>query len=106
MEEPKISNPAAFTQTMRMIRRRRMYFFATIITYMPAMWLANLISPTLRSVAIAFGIWVVILFCTALYSALARCPRCGQYFHMHGMSLMYLRRCLHCQLHITANKAE
>jgi len=104
-EEPKILDPAAFATAMRLIRRRRKYFFATIISYMPAMWLANKISPTLRSMAIAFSLWVVFLFVAALYSALARCPRCGQYFHMHGMSLMYLRRCLHCQLHITADKA-
>lgn len=106
MEEPKTPDPATFAPAMRMIRRRRKYFFAAIIFYMPAMWVANRISPTLRSMAIAFAIWVVILFITALYSALARCPRCGQYFHMNGMSLMYLRRCLHCQLHITAEKAE
>lgn len=105
MEEPKPSDPAVFIPAMRLIRRRRKYFFATIIGYMPAMWLANKISPTFRSVAITFGVWVVILFATALYSALARCPRCGHYFHMHGMTLMYLRRCLHCQLHVTADKA-
>ena len=106
MEESAIIDPATFAPAMRLIRRRRKYFFATIIGYMPAMWLANKISPTFRSVAITFAIWVVILFITALYSALARCPRCGQYFHMHGMSLMYLRRCLHCQLHVTAKTAE
>lgn len=90
----------AFQRAMALVRRRRKYFFATIIAYMPLMWLANKISPTFRSMAIAFGIWVVILFATALFSALARCPRCGNYFHMHGMTLMYLRRCLHCQLSI------
>jgi hypothetical protein len=33
--------------------------------------------------------------------ALSKCPRCGNYFHMHGMSLLILRKCLHCQLHIS-----
>ena len=105
MEEPTISDPVIFGRGMRLIRRRRKYFFATIIGYMPAMYLINKLSPTFRTMAIAFGVWVLILFATALYSALARCPRCGQYFHMHGMSLMYLRRCLHCQTHVTADKA-
>ncbi|MDD2308563.1 MAG: hypothetical protein PHH91_03180 [Desulfuromonadaceae bacterium] len=106
MEEPTKTDPASFSAAMSRIRRRRKYFFATIICYMPAMWLASKISPTFRSVAITFGLWVVVLFVTALYSALVRCPRCGQYFHMHGMSLMYFRRCLHCHLHITADTAE
>ena len=104
MEEPKTFDPATFASSMRLIRRRRKYFFATIIGYLPVMLLANKISPTIRSMATTFGIWVVILFITALYSALARCPRCGNYFHMHGMSLLYLRRCLHCHLHITEGK--
>lgn len=106
MEESKTFDPATFAPSMRLIRRRRKYFFATIIAYLPAMLLVNKISPAFRSMAITFGIWFVILFITALYSALARCPRCGNYFHMHGMSLLYLRRCLHCQLHITADKTS
>ncbi|MGE0917349.1 hypothetical protein [Trichlorobacter lovleyi] len=100
---PNQSDPVAFRQAMDLIRRRRKYFFATIILYMPLMWVSNKISPTFRSMAITFGIWVVVLFITALYSALARCPRCGHYFHMNGMSLLYLRRCLHCQNHINAS---
>ncbi len=106
MEEMPLSDPTAFGPAMRLIRRRRKYFFATIIAYMPAMWLVNRMFPTFRSMAITFALWVAFLFITALYSAVARCPRCGQYFHMNGMSLLYLRRCLHCQLHITANRAE
>ena len=37
---------------------------------------------------------------------LPRCPRCGNYFHVNGMMLLYLRRCLHCQLHINADTAD
>jgi hypothetical protein len=35
---------------------------------------------------------------------LSKCPRCGNYFHLHGMTLLILRKCLHCQLHINADK--
>ena len=106
MEESKTFDPVTFAPAMRLIRRRRKYFFATILIYLPAMLLADKVSPTFRSMAITFGIWVVVLFITALFSALARCPRCGNYFHMHGMSLLYLRRCLHCQLHVTADRTS
>jgi len=97
---------SAFGPALNLIRRRRKYFFGTVLVYMPAMWAVNQISPTYRSMGIAIGVWVVVLFTTALLSAVTRCPRCGNYFHVHGMTLLYLRKCLHCQLHINADKLK
>jgi len=88
---------------LSLVRRRRWYFFGTIIVYMPAMWAVQKISPTYSSMGIAIGIWIAVLFVTTLLSAITRCPRCGNYFHLHGMTLLYLRRCLHCQLHISGD---
>ncbi len=107
MEQTAVSenlpqDTAAFDSVMRILKFRRKLFFLTVILYMPFMWAVNTVTPGLRSMSIAFACWVVVLFITALYSAVAKCPRCGHYFHMHGMSLLYLRRCLHCQLHVTA----
>lgn len=93
-------DPIAFQQGMALIRRRRKWFFATIIVYIPLMWLSSKFFPSFRGMATTFALWVLVMFITALYSALACCPRCGNYFHMHGMTLLYLRRCLHCQLSI------
>ncbi len=98
----KLADPVAFERGMASVRRRRKYFFGVVIGYMPLMWLVHKLSPSFQSMAITFSAWVVILFLTALYSALVRCPRCGNYFHMNGMSLLYLRRCLHCQLPVNA----
>ncbi len=98
--------PSTLKRGLDIIRNRRLFFFGTVIAYMPFMWVVHKISPSFRSLAIAFGVWVLVLFLTALYSAVARCPRCGQYFHMNGMSLLYLRRCLHCQLHVNADKIK
>lgn len=95
---------SSFRPALNLIRRRRKYFFATIAAYLPAMWAINKLSPTYRSFGIGIGVWVVVLFTTALMSAVTRCPRCGNYFHVHGMTLLYLRKCLHCQLHINADK--
>lgn len=92
-----------FGPAMSLIRRRRKYFFATVILYMPAMWVVQYNAP--KSIFLAIGIWIVILFTTALLSAVTKCPRCGNYFHVHGPTFLYLRRCLHCQLHINADKA-
>lgn len=83
----------------QLLRRRKM-FYAIVILYLPLMWLTNRISPTMNSMVMAFIVWMALLFLITLYAALARCPRCGHYFHMHGMTLLFLRRCLHCQLHV------
>ena len=91
---------------LSLIRRRRKYFFGTIIVYMPAMWAVQKISPKYTSIAIAIGVWIAVLFVTTLMSAITRCPRCGNYFHVNGLTLLYLRKCLHCQLHITADRKK
>ncbi len=94
------------TSGLKQIRRRRQYFWATVILYMPLMLVANQISPTLRCMAITFCVWVLLLFAVTMYLALARCPVCGQYFHLRGMSFLPVRRCMHCQLHINDDKAK
>lgn len=88
------------------IRRRRRIFFGVVLIYVPAVWVIHGISPTNKTMFTTIGIWVVLLLITCLMSAAARCPRCGNYFHVHGMSMLYLRRCLHCQLHINADKGK
>lgn len=104
--ESSVDEQARFVAVMAALRRRRKLFFAVVIGYMPFMWISNKFYPSFRGMAITFGIWFIVLFLTAFYSALARCPGCGQYFHMHGMSLLYMRRCLHCQLHISSKRKE
>ncbi len=104
MDEKPTPDPAEFGPGLRIVRRRRWYLWVVILVYVPAMWLTLKVSPTYHTVEIVFAAWFVILFAVATYSALARCPRCGNYFHMHGMTLLYLRKCLHCQLHVCADK--
>lgn len=104
MDDTRPLDGSAFGPALRLIRRRRRYLFVTILAYMPSMWAIQKVSPTYRAIGIGIGVWVVVLFITALWSAAARCPRCGNYFHVHGMTLLYLRKCLHCQLHINADR--
>jgi hypothetical protein len=91
---------AALRSGLQLVRRRRWYFWTIILAYLPLMGVAM----RYKTVAFAFISWFVVMFAIALYGALARCPRCGNYFHMHGMTLLFLRKCLHCQLHVTEDK--
>lgn len=104
MTDAENHDVSTFGPALRRIRRRRKYLFGTILGYIPALWITHSFSPTDRSMGIVFGVWFVILFITALLSAIAPCPRCGNYFHVNGMVILYLRKCLHCQLPINADK--
>jgi len=104
MDDSQPPDVSTFGPGLATIRKRRRFFFATVAIYVPAMWIIHSISPTYRTMGTAIGIWVVILIVTMFWSAVAVCPRCGNFFHVNGMTLLYLRKCLHCQLHVNADK--
>jgi hypothetical protein len=106
MTDDQHDSAALFGPALTRIRRRRKLFFGTILVYIPALWITHSISPTDRSMGMVFGVWFVLLIITAFLSAVATCPRCGNYFHVNGMVILYLRKCLHCQLPLTADKEE
>lgn len=97
-------DPVTYTNIMRKTRSRRKYLFGTLLIYVPALFVTYKISPTNRAMGTVFGVWVVFLIIFTFLAALSKCPRCGNYFHMHGMTLLILRKCLHCQLHINTDK--
>jgi len=97
-------DPVAYMNVLKRTRRRRKYFFGTVLLYIPALLITYRISPTNRAMGTVFGIWVVVLIIVTFLAASSKCPRCGNYFHMHGMTLLFLRKCLHCQLHISSDK--
>ena len=97
-------DPAALREGLRIIRRRRWYLWGLILVYLPVMWTTLQLTRSLQASLPVFGVWFVLLLVIMTVSAVARCPRCGNYFHLHGMTLLYLRRCLHCQLPLNADK--
>jgi hypothetical protein len=70
------------------------------------MWTAQRIAGSFQGALPVFFGWFLLLLIAAGVSAAARCPRCGNYYHVNGLILLYLRRCLHCQLHITADRRK
>ncbi len=102
MENSSI-DPVVYAGILKATRRRRKYFFSTVLIYIPALLLVHKISPTNLAMGTLFAVWVVFLIIFTVLVALCKCPRCGNYFHMHGITLLILRKCLHCQLHIASN---
>lgn len=91
---------------LRIIRRRRWYLWGVIFIYLPLMWITLQFTSAFNPTALVFGVWFILLLVIALFAAVARCPQCGNYFHVNGMTFLCLRKCLHCQLHLTADRQK
>jgi len=93
-----------YQNILKKTKRRRAFFFGTLLIYVPAVLVTYQISPTNKTMGTLLGVWVVILIIATSLVALCKCPRCGNFFHLHGVTLLVLRKCLHCQLHITSDQ--
>jgi hypothetical protein len=102
-EQPEV-DVEKLHQGLAVIRRRRWYLWLVILVYLPLMGMTLKVTKSIGGSVPVFGVWFVALLGVGLFAAYARCPRCANYFHVHGMTLLFLRRCLHCQLHISADK--
>jgi len=104
-DEPATIDKKALKAGLKKIRRRRWCLWSIVLLYIPMMYIAMKNLPSFSEVMYVFFAWFILMFSIALVAALARCPKCGNYFHLNGMTLLYLRKCLHCHLHICADKA-
>ncbi|MCW8893526.1 MAG: hypothetical protein OQL18_09440 [Deltaproteobacteria bacterium] len=104
MEENKPTDPADYAPGLKKVRSRRWFLWLVIMVYLPAMMVA-LDSPDYKTwVTIVFSTWIVLLIIAVVFACLVRCPRCGECFHTHGPTFLPFRRCLHCALHVNADK--
>ncbi|HJV64464.1 MAG TPA: hypothetical protein VJ550_01895 [Geomonas sp.] len=100
----QVEDAVLIKRGLRKVRRRRWLLWSVMIIYLPTMWITQQVTHSFnKSLPVFFG-WCLVLLTAMAISAVVRCPRCGNYFHVNGMSLLYLRRCLHCQLHIKADR--
>ncbi len=88
---------------LKQLRRRRWFLWGTILVYLPAIWIALELTESDRATGKVFALWLIILLVAVILAAFARCPRCGNTFHMNGITPLYLRYCLHCGLHISGD---
>ncbi|WP_303721713.1 hypothetical protein [Malonomonas rubra] len=89
---------------LKKIRQRRLMLWLTIVAYVPAMLLALQSDGGWNTVIKAFFVWLVILCVVVGMAVVIRCPECGNCFHTHGPTFFPVRRCVHCGLHVLADK--
>lgn len=92
--------------TLAIIRRRRWYLWGLILIYIPAALTTLQYTQSYRLIGILFSIWLLLLCTAVMLIACAKCPRCGNRFHMRDSSLSFLRKCSHCGLHIKEDQKE
>jgi Zn ribbon nucleic-acid-binding protein len=89
------------------IRASRMCMWLVGLCYVPMMLMTFKWTHSDKALAVVFVIWIVFLVRAVINVAFATCPRCGNYFHMKNFFPNYLlRRCVHCGLHINADKTN
>lgn len=102
-ETPEI-DPLELKEGLKKIRQRRWILWLTIAVYIPAM-MVSLQSPGgWNTVVKVFIVWLVLLCIAVGLAVVVRCPNCGNCFHTHGPTFFPFRRCVHCSLHISADK--
>ncbi|BCG47408.1 hypothetical protein GEOBRER4_n2240 [Citrifermentans bremense] len=101
-----VIDSAVISAGLSKIRRRRWMVWSVMIIYLPTMWTTQKITHSFNASMPVFFIWFLLLLAAMGYSAVARCPRCGNYYHVNGMILLYLRKCLHCQLPLNEDKSR
>ena len=95
-----------FALGLRNLRRRRCFFWGVILIYVPAIWVSLRLTNSDRQTAKVFAVWFLLVLVSSLLTTAGKCPRCGKLFHLNGFTPLFLRRCLHCGLHITADKKQ
>ncbi len=95
---------AKISQGLKQVRKRRWFLWGVILIYIPAIWTSLELTHSDRATGVVFAVWLVFLCIAVGLAAFAPCPRCGNYFHMNGFIPLYFRQCLHCGLHVVADK--
>lgn len=104
MNEICETDPLEFRPGLKKVRQRRWLLWLTIIAYVPAMMLSLQSPGGWDTVIKVFFVWLILLCVTVGLAVVVRCPDCGNCFHTHGPTFLPFRRCVHCALHISADK--
>lgn len=97
-------DPAAIGQGLSKIRSRRRLLWATIVLYLPGMLVCLELGLSSGTLAKLFGAWVGLLCVVVGMATIVKCPRCANPFHTNGPTFLPVRKCVHCGLHVNADK--
>lgn len=97
-------DPAAIHQGLVKVRKSRWLLWSTIIIYVPGLVIALQWHLSTGAMTKLFGLWVILLCVTVGLATVVKCPRCRNPFHTNGPTFLPVRKCVHCGLHVSADK--
>ena len=97
-------DPADLHRGLARIRQRRWILWAVIFAYVPGLFVVMEMGWPGEVLSKLFWVWVGLLCVAVGLATVVRCPRCGKQFHTNGPTFLPLRSCLHCGLHLRADK--
>ena len=86
------------------IRTRRWVLWVTILIYVPGLLVTLYMGASGSTMTKLFGVWLALLCFAVGWATVAKCPHCGNNFHTNGPTFLPVRKCVHCGLHVTADK--
>lgn len=104
VEQETSDNPENYSPLLQVVRRRRLYLWGLILIYMPVALSTLQLSQSFKVTGIVLIFWLILLCIVVTLTAIAKCPRCGNNFHMRNSTLSYRRKCRYCGLHLCADK--
>lgn len=104
MSDSNQPDPAVIHQGLGKVRRSRWFLWATILIYIPGLIIALQLKFSSGTMTKLFGLWVVLLCVVVGLATVVKCPRCRNPFHTNGPTFLPVRKCVHCGLHVTADK--
>ncbi|SHJ87295.1 hypothetical protein SAMN02745165_03414 [Malonomonas rubra DSM 5091] len=99
-----MSDVQEFSAGLKKVRQRRILLWLTIAVYVPAMMISLQSAGGWNTVIKVFIVWLILLCVVVALAVVVRCPDCGNCFHTHGPTFFPVRRCVHCGLHVNADK--
>ena len=94
----------SYSEGLKRVRQRRWILWGVILGYLPAMMIALESAGGWNTAVKVFIAWIIVLCVAVGIAVVVRCPDCGNCFHTHGPTFFPVRRCVHCGLHLLADK--
>ena len=106
MPESAEIDSVALAQGLARVRSRRWILWATIFIYLPGLYFALEFGLAGGILAKLFWAWVGLLCVAVGLATVVKCPRCLNQFHTNGPTFLPVRKCVHCGLHLKADKGR
>lgn len=97
-------DPAAISAGLRKVRKTRWILWTTIFIYIPGLFIVLQLQLPSGTMTALFGFWVLLLCIAVGLATVVKCPSCRKPFHTNGPTFLPVRKCVHCGLHVKADK--